>query len=169
MLGLRYMVTGSVASIVYGEPRLTHDIDVILELSPQDIERFLSVFPEQDFYKPPAEVLEAEIARDRRGHSNIIDFDSGFKLDIYFPGKDRLILWGLGEAREINFDQSTIRIASIEYVIIQKLRFFKQGRSEKHIRDIQSMIAVSGAQLKRDEIERWTQKLNLAEEWEAIE
>ena len=41
----RYMITGSVACILYGEPRLTHDIDLILELNPEIAERLRELFP----------------------------------------------------------------------------------------------------------------------------
>jgi len=40
-LGIRYMVTGAAASIVYGEPRLTNDIDVVLDLTPAEVKPFL--------------------------------------------------------------------------------------------------------------------------------
>jgi len=66
-----YMITGSVASIIYGEPRLTHDIDIVLELSSSQIDTFLKAFPEAEFYCPPAEVIQTEIMRETRGHFNL--------------------------------------------------------------------------------------------------
>ena len=51
-LGLRYMVTGAAASIVYGEPRLTNDLDVVLDLTPAEVEPFLESFPLEQFYCP---------------------------------------------------------------------------------------------------------------------
>ena len=47
--GLRYMVTGAVASIVYGEPRLTHDIDLVLVLSDEGAEKIIEAFPLEEF------------------------------------------------------------------------------------------------------------------------
>ena len=43
---IKYMVTGSVASMVYGEPRLTHDIDIIIFLTDADISKLVELFPE---------------------------------------------------------------------------------------------------------------------------
>ncbi len=48
--GIHYMVTGSVASIVYGQPRLTHDIDFVVDLATSDLQRLSTVFPASEFY-----------------------------------------------------------------------------------------------------------------------
>lgn len=71
-LQVPYMVTGSTACIAYGVPRLTHDIDVVIELERKQI-GFLSVaFPADEFYCPPPDVIGVEIARPRCGHFNVI-------------------------------------------------------------------------------------------------
>src|SRR5713226_7282845 len=71
-LGVAYMVSGSVAVIIYGEPRLTHDVDLIVVLDRGHIARLPEVFPPAEFYCPPAEVIAVEVAREQRGHFNII-------------------------------------------------------------------------------------------------
>ena len=50
---IEYFISGSVAAIVYGEPRLTHDIDLIISLSDNDITKFIAAFPSDLFYCPP--------------------------------------------------------------------------------------------------------------------
>src|ERR1051325_6842629 len=87
-LGLRYMVSGSVAAILYGEPRLTHDVDFVVFLRPEDIIRLRAAFPSPDFYVPPAEMIAAEIERAQKGHFNVIHADTGFKADFYTTGHD---------------------------------------------------------------------------------
>ena len=54
-----YMVTGGLAAIIYGEPRLTNDVDVVLQLDPEDAERLLAVFPAPGYYVPPLETVRA--------------------------------------------------------------------------------------------------------------
>jgi len=66
-LQIPYMVTGSVASIVYGEPRLTHDIDIVLTFPLNFIDKFCSSFPDSDFYCPPKDIIRDEILRENRG------------------------------------------------------------------------------------------------------
>jgi hypothetical protein len=65
-LGVAYMVSGSVAVIIYGEPRLTHDVDLIVVLDLEHIARLPEVFPPGEFYCPPAEVIAVEAPCDWR-------------------------------------------------------------------------------------------------------
>lgn len=62
-LGVRYMVTGSIASMLYGEPRLTLDLDVVVELDAAHAAAFLACFPESEFHRPPLKVAQAEATR----------------------------------------------------------------------------------------------------------
>ncbi len=59
-LGVRYMVSGSVAVIIYGEPRLTHDVDLIVVLDQEHIARLPGAFPPEEFYCPPPEVIHRD-------------------------------------------------------------------------------------------------------------
>src|SRR5204863_3015846 len=61
--GIDDMVTGSVASMVCGEPRLTHDVDLVLALPLESVPALVDAFPGDAFYCPPAEVMRLEIAR----------------------------------------------------------------------------------------------------------
>jgi hypothetical protein len=76
-LGLEYMVTGSVATVVYGEPRLTLDVDVVLVLPHAAISRLTAGFPSSEFYCPPPEVLATEAARAHRGHFDLVHHGTG--------------------------------------------------------------------------------------------
>src|SRR5213596_1909959 len=82
-LGLPYCVTGSVAASVYGEPRLTADIDLVLVMRPADIAALRTAFPDAEYYVPPDETLRAELARQSGGMFNLIHHASHFKADIY--------------------------------------------------------------------------------------
>jgi hypothetical protein len=140
---LAYVVSGSIASIIYGEPRLTHDVDIILFVQGESARNLQDFFPSPDFYVPPFDVIRSEAAREQRGHINIIHIDSGFKTDCYFAGTDPLHQWALKKARLLNFEGVTIPVAPPEYVIIRKLEYFREGGSPKHLRDIRSMLKVS--------------------------
>jgi hypothetical protein len=168
-LGLEYMVTGSVAVIVYGEPRLTHDVDLVVELKREKIDDLCRAFPLSDFYCPPPEVLAVEAGRPQRGHFNVIHHETGFKADIYLLGRDALHSWGMSRRRQLKVDGVPVWIAPPEYVILRKLEYYREGHSEKHLRDIQSMMELSGDQIDKPELlERITQN-GLTREWADVE
>ncbi len=140
-LELPYMVTGSVASMIYGEPRLTLDVDIVLDLDAGSCAALLATFPESEFYRPPLEVVRLECARESRGHFNLIHHGTGLKADIYLTARDSLHRWGLANRRRIRFGEGELAVAPPEYVIVRKLEFWSEGGSEKHIRDIRAMLA----------------------------
>ena len=141
---IEYMVTGSVASILYGEPRMTHDIDLVIKLSDKDVIGLSKVFPEDQFYCPPKDVILSEVSREVRGHFNIIHHRTALKADLYPIGKDTLHQWAMGQRRKIKFENDEICVAPPEYVIIRKLDYFREGGSEKHLTDIKKMLKYSG-------------------------
>lgn len=58
--GIPYMVTGGVAAIIYGEPRLTNDVDIVMTLTPDDAGPLAAAFPPPAYYAPPIEVIREE-------------------------------------------------------------------------------------------------------------
>ena len=167
--GLPYMVTGSMAGIVYGEPRMTHDVDVVLELRIADVERLGGVFPVAEFYLPPPEIIGIEAAREQRGHFNIIHHATGCKADVYLAGRDPLHQWALERRRRVELGGEAVWMAPPEYVILRKLEFFREGGSSKHLRDVAGILRVSGELLNRPDLEEWIGRLELVHEWKQAE
>jgi len=168
-LGVRYMVSGSVAVIIYGEPRLTHDVDLIVVLDRVQIARLPEVFPPAEFYCPPTEVIAVEAAREQRGHFNIIHHETGFKADIYLSGRDPLHAWGLARARQLEVEGKALVVAPPEYVVVRKLEYYREGGSEKHLRDIRSMLDASPGAIDRVELEKQIVARGLQEAWRQVE
>ncbi|HJR70529.1 MAG TPA: hypothetical protein VKA43_10850 [Gammaproteobacteria bacterium] len=165
---LRYLISGSVAAMLYGEPRLTLDIDFVVFLSAEDVARLPDVYPDPDFYLPPLDVIAAEATRELKGHFNVIHPKSGLKADFYTANRDDLHAWAFRNVREYTVAGRNIRLAPPEYVIVRKLEYFREGGSEKHIRDIRSMLAVSGEHIDRAELEQWIRRRRLLAEWGRI-
>jgi hypothetical protein len=166
--GIRYMISGSVAAMLYGEPRVTHDVDLVVFLRTDDIQKLPAIFPASDFYLPPADVIAREAARDQRGHFNGIHQASGLKADFYTVNRDELHGWGFRHQKAYIIGGRNITLAPPEYVIVRKLEFFREGGSEKHIRDIRSMLAVSGEQIDRSALQDWISRRGLQPEWSKI-
>ena len=166
MLGAPYMVTGSAAVIIYGEPRMTHDVDLIAVLDRGHIARLPEVFPPAEFYCPPPAMISAEAARAQGGHFNIIHHESGFKADVYPSGRDPLHAWGLARARRLEVEGEPLVVAPPEYVILRKLEYYREGGSEKHLRDIQSMLSISAELINLGDLERQISERGLQQVWE---
>jgi hypothetical protein len=167
-LGLSYMVTGSAASMAYGIPRMTLDIDVVLELTTGDAERLPAIFPASEFYCPPSDAISVEAERPARGHFNVIHMATGFKADLYPAGDDPLHCWAMARRRRVEMFGESVMLAPPEYVIVRKLEYFKEGGSEKHLRDIRGMFDVSGEAIDRTEVERMVEERGLQDAWDPL-
>lgn len=157
-----YMVVGSIASIIYGEPRMTKDMDIVIQVNHLDAQSFEELFPYPEYYCPPKDILSSEFSE--QGQFNILHQDSGIKVDFIvrknsphakmeFERKKRIVFWENQEAY----------IATAEDVILKKLSFYREGRSEKHLRDIRGILAQS--KVDKDYLEAWVKTLKLEDEW----
>ncbi len=164
-LSIPYMITGAVASIIYGEPRLTNDIDLVIDLKPDNVEKFAAAFPFEEFYCPPSEVIKLEISRPLRGHFNLIHHETAFRADIYAAGQDELHDWGLGNRKLIEIEGEEFWLAAVEYVILRKLEYYREGGSEKHVRDISGILALSSDQIDFKVLEERIKDMLLEKEW----
>jgi len=167
-LGAPYMITGSVASTLYGEPRLTNDVDVVIEIDSRHCDPIADRFPLDEFYCPPREVLLIEVARAQRGHFNLIHHETGFKADIYPVGRDLLARWGLAHARSVDLEGVRVAVAPPEYVILRKLQFHAEGGSEKHLRDIAGMLGSGDLAIDHAFIEQHAERLGVRRAWEQV-
>lgn len=165
-LGIPYLVTGSVAAMAYGEPRLTNDIDIVAGVTEEQIPALAAAFPAEDYYISAEMIREAVREQDQ---FNIIHPASGLKIDVIIR-------------RDTPFDQSRFQrvrrihpapsyeadFAAPEDVIIKKMEYYREGGSEKHLRDITGMLLTSGNEIDRDYIALWAGRLGLTEIWSAI-
>lgn len=167
-LGMRYVVSGGMASILYGEPRFTNDLDLVVFLRHEDIFRLAEAFPTPSFYVPPAEVIAAEIARPQKGQFNIVHTNTGFKADFYSTGRDEFNAWAFRHARRMDFKGEVISVAPPEYVIVRKLEFYREGGTDKHLRDIRTMLMVSGETIDRAVLREWVVRQGVEAEWKIV-
>lgn len=166
--GIRYLVGGSVAAMLYGEPRFTNDVDVVVFLRDGDVARLASIYPAPEFYLPPAEVIAAEVARTSKGQFNVLHNPTGFKADFFTTGRDELNVWAFRHARRLDYLGEPIVIAPPECVIVRKLEYLREGGSEKHVRDIRTMLRVSDELIDQRELEWWIRERGVMAEWELV-
>lgn len=161
-----YLVVGSFASAAYGEARYTYGIDIVLELTEAQLPAFLAAFPGDAFYLSAEAALQA--IRERF-QFNIIHSESGNKIDFMLTRSDE---WGRTQMarrrRALLLHDREGYLAAPEDVILGKLWYFNEGGSDRQLRDIASMLRVTGDQIDRADIESWARKLGLEEAWAAV-
>jgi hypothetical protein len=165
--GINYMITGSVASSIYGEPRNTLDIDLVVLIETSQIQLLPQLFPEDDFYLPPADVIAIESRREAHGHFNIIHHNTGLKADIYLSRNHPILPWALAHTRRVPTPSCEITIAPPEYVILHKLEFYRESGHQRHLRDIAGMIEQQD--LDREFLDTSIHSLHLESQWQSAQ
>ena len=165
-LGVRYMVTGSVAAMGYGEPRLTNDVDVVVELTSGDAKRFALAFGTagDELYVPPEETIAAAISHGAGASFNVIHPALAVKAD-FFVAADALARWGLEHRRREPVGDAEVWVAPPEYVIARKLEYFRAGGSAKHLDDVRSMLRFGADRIDLAVLEGHVARLHLEAEW----
>lgn len=163
---VQYMVTGSVVSSSQGQPRATHDIDLVVEITPAAAQEIVKAFPPPDYYLDEIAVLEAIARRDM---FNLLDITSGDKVDFWILQKHpfdqecfrRRIQWELAGVQAY--------ASRPEDTIIQKLRWAElSGGSEKQFGDVKAVYELQFKILDVAYIEGWIRKLALDQYWERL-
>jgi hypothetical protein len=165
-LGLQYFVTGSTVTIFYGEPRFTNDIDIVVQLTAGSVRDFCQQFPEADFYVSEEAALDAVR---RRSQFNIIHPRSGLKVDVIVPASNEFNRSRFERARRVHAGEDwDASFSSPEDVIIKKMEYFREGGSEKHLRDIAGVLKTTGDSIDRAYIKQWVSTLQLTEIWQSV-
>ncbi|MBI5359051.1 MAG: hypothetical protein HZA48_00545 [Planctomycetes bacterium] len=165
-LGVAYFITGSTASIIYGEPRFTNDIDIVADISEAHINDLIKKFPLPEFYLSEEAIKDAV---NRKLQFNIIHPSSGLKIDVIVKKNNLFDESRFKRLRKIQTSNNIYaNFASPEDVIVKKMDFYRQGGSEKHLRDIAGIIKISGENLDYNYITNWANKLDLDDICKAI-
>ena len=164
-LRIPYLITGGVASVIYGELRLTRDIDLIVRLAASDAPRFAGAWSPAEFYVPPVEVIAEESRRPAYDHFNVSHHETTMRADVHLPGNDPLPAWALGHPTHRRVDDDEVLVAPIEAVIVSKLRYYQVDKSDRHLRDIREMLRFSRDLVNFPELERWATRIGVEREW----
>lgn len=164
--GIGYMVTGSLASTLQGEPRTTHDMDFVVAMDRADVDPFLQAFPEGPFY------LDAEALRkavEVRGMFNVIETSEGDKIDFWLLTGDGFDRSRFARRVTVELFGTQVKVSAPEDTILAKLLWAKRaGGSEKHLLDALRVYEVQAGQLDQAYLERWAARLEVEAAWRRI-
>lgn len=159
-----YMLTGSFASAFHGAPRTTQDIDIVIAPTLGSLQRLIQEFPAERHYLSRDAALQAYGSE---GLFNVIDFDSGWKIDFIVRKSRSFSVEEFGRRQQADLLGLTLFVASAEDVIVSKLEWAKLGESERQIRDVAGILKTKAEALDYGYIERWVVSLSLETQWKA--
>lgn len=163
--GVPYFVTGSFATIAHGEPRLTIDVDIVAALQLRHAGNLLAAFPPPDFYCSRGMIEDAV----RRGSQfNIIHPASGVKVDVMIPQDTEFDRSRFDRRMIVTTRGINSYFATPEDAILKKLEYFKNGGSEKHVRDIKGVLLIQGDAIDFDYLVKWAEQLGVVEQLRGI-
>jgi hypothetical protein len=168
-LSITYAIVGSWGSGIYGEPRFTRDIDIVVDMQIKSVPEFCAAFPNGEYYL--SETAACEAVSDRF-QFNVIHPASGNKIDFILTRNEpwhagqvsrcRCVMLGSGNQTFSAF------VAAPEDVILGKLWYYSAGGGDRHLRDIAGILRVTGDGVDRAEVERWASQLGYLDIWQAV-
>ena len=166
--GIAYMVTGSIASSLQGEPRSTHDIDLVVALPPEQSEALPHAFPPPDYYLSSSSIREAI----RQGTMfNLLDIRGGDKVDFWILTNDDFDRMRFSRRRPqpVESIKTNIDVSSPEDTILAKLRWAQlSGGSEKQFHDALRVYEVQYSALDLTYLDEWVQRLGVEALWQRL-
>jgi hypothetical protein len=161
--GIEYMITGSIASSLQGEPRATHDIDLVVSIDASDIGALRAGFPPPRFYLDERAVREAIRTA---GMFNVIDTEEGDKLDFWLLTDEPFDHSRFARRQAEDVLGVHIFVTAPEDTILAKLRWAKlTGGSEKQVLDALRVYEVQAGILDIAYVDEWAERLGVVDLW----
>lgn len=164
-LRIPYMVVGGFASVVYGRPRFTADVDIVVDMKYHHVEPFVAAFPIPEYYVSREAISEA---LDEGGSFNVIHPSTGAKVDLVPLPRDVGTRMAFMRRQRVVYDEVTghaAYFATAEDIVIFKLQAYRGTGSEKHLGDARGILATRWGQLDMAVIRRWVAGMGIEDEW----
>lgn len=155
-LRIPYMITGGIACIFYGKPRLTHDFDLVVEIEEKNITNITSVFKDEFYVSPEA----IQNAIKYRSMFNIIHFDSGIKIDFWMLKEGEFERTAFKRRQKHVYSKKDVFFSSAEDIILNKLLWFKESEIQKHFEDAMSVYEIQ-KKLDLNYLKEWAGRLSI--------
>lgn len=169
-IGVAYVIGGSFASSIHGEPRSTNDIDMVADLQQGDIDRLVDALG-SDCYVSRNAVAEAVRTG---GGFNVIHMSTAVKVDIFVAGFDAFDRERLRRRMPVSFPSRphsvTLFVDTAEDAILRKLEWYRRGQesSERQWRDVIGIVEAQSSRLDRDYLREWSAKLDVSDLLERV-
>jgi len=156
--GIAYMLTGSIASGHYAQPRMTRDIDLVVEVQLRDAERLAALF--RDEFECDVDAIRTAIGR--QSVFNLIHTEAIVKVDFLVRKNTPYRQEEFARRRAAVIDGHPVWIVSPEDLILSKLFWAKDTRSELQLRDVRQLIAAQPT-VDWPYLNRWAPQLGVTD------
>ena len=157
--GVEYMLTGSVVSSLQGEPRSTHDIDIVVAIKRSLAKKLVDAFPPPRYHLTRESILDAI---SHRSMFNLLDTDTGDKVDFWMLTDEPFDLSRFERRRTEEILGLKLAVSSPEDTILAKLSWAKRsGGSEKQFSDALHVYEVQSANMDMEYLRRWAKDLGV--------
>ncbi|HQR46116.1 MAG TPA: hypothetical protein PLB02_00255 [Thermoanaerobaculia bacterium] len=155
--GICYMVSGSFASVLYGEPRATRDVDVVVDPTEDQLRSFVASLAGEFYVSPEA----AEEALRGRSMFNVVDLQTGWKADLIIRKNRPYSIEEFRRRRPATILGIALEVVSPEDSILSKLEWAKRSGSDRQIEDVAGVIRVQRSALDLEYLSRWAVDLGV--------
>ncbi len=166
-LNIIYCITGGYAVSVWGRPRSTLDLDIIVKLTVEKLPALSKAMKSLS----QAGYLDEAAARDaieNQAEFNFLHPESGLKIDFWTISNDPFGLAELKRRQPKKIGKLTVYFISPEDLILSKLLWYKESESTRHLEDIESIIAISGKTLDLKYLKSQVEKRDLRESFNKV-
>lgn len=164
-IGVAYVIGGSFASSVHGEPRSTNDIDMVADLRQSDVDAFIDAIGD-DYYVSREALADAT---KEGGAFNAIHMLTAVKVDIFVVGDDAFDRERLRRRTSVSFSADpgpvTLFVDTAENTILRKLEWYRRGSemSERQWRDVTGVAEAQSSRLDRIYLRKWAERLGVVD------
>lgn len=155
-LKIPYLITGGMAIYVWGRPRFTADIDLVVELKKENVKKLVNMLIKEGYIDEEA----VKQAITFKSEFNFIDQTEGIKVDFWILKNDNFDKSKFKRKVAKKILNQNVYFISAEDLILVKLLWFKEGQSFRHLEDIYSVLDFLKNQLDFDYLRKWAKKLN---------
>lgn len=153
-LKIPYLVTGGVAIVVWGRPRYTADIDILIELKKEKIKELVASLIKEGYIDEEA----VNEALKYQSEFNFVDHENSLKVDFWILKDSEFDKSRLKRAIVRNIFGADVVFSSPEDLILRKLLWFKESGSNRQLEDIYSVMAIIKEKLDYNYLKKWAQK-----------
>lgn len=155
-LKIAYMMTGGIAVIFYGKPRLTHDFGFVVTIKTQQIPSLMEAFQDEFFVSQEA----IQNALNKQSMFNLIHFESGIKVDFWMIQDSEFDRKRFERRQKHGYRGKEIYFSSPEDIILKKILWFTESKIQKHLEDALGILEIQ-QNLDLNYLKKWANRLGI--------